>query len=113
MDIIAAIDEATGCQQCGKPLERSVSDDFCGEGCQQAWHANRVALVPQTAPSPEWSLAPGGVIRGHTCHLEIREDGTIMDNTGAILAREARLNIDVGNWIPPLVWDYLREGEGS
>lgn len=47
-DIIAAIDEATGCQQCGKPLERSVSDDFCGEGCQQAWHAKRVGMTRLT-----------------------------------------------------------------
>lgn len=49
MDIISAIDQATGCQQCGNPLERSVSDDFCGEGCQQAWHAKRTG-----APLNHW-----------------------------------------------------------
>jgi hypothetical protein len=45
-DIIAAIDQAVGCQHCGGSLQRSVSDDFCGEGCQQAWHASRVRLAP-------------------------------------------------------------------
>lgn len=51
MDIISAIDTAVGCQQCGKPLEGSVSDDFCGEGCQQRWHANRVSNQVDKAPS--------------------------------------------------------------
>ncbi|PWK81703.1 hypothetical protein C8D88_116114 [Lentzea atacamensis] len=40
-DIIARIDAVTGCQQCGKPLGPSPSDDFCGEGCQHAWHVKR------------------------------------------------------------------------
>ena len=48
-DIISAIDQATGCQQCGKPLERSVSDDFRGEGCQQAWHAKRADSLKVTS----------------------------------------------------------------
>jgi hypothetical protein len=42
VDIVEAIDRATGCQQCGKALGPSPSDDFCGEGCQHAWHAGRV-----------------------------------------------------------------------
>lgn len=41
-DIIATIDAAVGCQRCGKSLESSVSDDFCGEWCQRSWHATRV-----------------------------------------------------------------------
>ncbi|MDF2969533.1 MAG: hypothetical protein K0Q93_3311, partial [Nocardioidaceae bacterium] len=41
-DIIAAIDSVTGCQQCGKDLTGSVSDDFCSEVCHQAWHAVHV-----------------------------------------------------------------------
>lgn len=41
VDIIDAIDRATGCQQCGRDLFRSVSDDFCSEDCQQEWSANR------------------------------------------------------------------------
>lgn len=44
MDIIAAIDAVTGCQQCGRTLEGSVSDDFCGERCQRTWAANRVGV---------------------------------------------------------------------
>ncbi len=39
MDILAAIDAAVGCQQCGGKLDESVSDDFCGQDCQQAWAA--------------------------------------------------------------------------
>ena len=38
-DILDAIDEATGCQQCGAPLaEDGASPDFCGVDCQRAWH---------------------------------------------------------------------------
>lgn len=44
VDIIAAIDSATGCQQCGKDLTGSVSDDFCSEKCQGAWSAERVGI---------------------------------------------------------------------
>lgn len=38
-DILAAIDAAVGCQQCGGPLGPSPSDDFCRQDCQDAWHA--------------------------------------------------------------------------
>lgn len=40
-DILAAIDAATGCQQCGGPLTGSVSDDFCRAECQISWHAEQ------------------------------------------------------------------------
>lgn len=40
-DILDQIDTAIGCQQCGGPLRDSPSDDFCGESCQEAWHAGR------------------------------------------------------------------------
>lgn len=43
MDIIAAINHATGCHHCGAPLDASPSDDFCGQDCQQAWAAARTA----------------------------------------------------------------------
>ncbi len=49
-DIISAIDQATGCQQCGKLLGRSVSDDFCGEGCQQRWYTIRARVVKVEPP---------------------------------------------------------------
>lgn len=43
MDIIAAIDEATGCQYCGDLLdEGSPSGDFCSEDCQSGWHRAKV-----------------------------------------------------------------------
>ncbi len=46
-DTLAAIDAATGCQQCGGPLGDSPSDDFCGENCQAAWRAERVGTFPE------------------------------------------------------------------
>lgn len=54
-DIIEAIDHATGCQQCGGDLTGSVSDDFCSEVCQQAWHTVHVSKVENLllpTPSP-------------------------------------------------------------
>lgn len=45
-DIIDQIDAATGCQQCGKDLGRSVSDDFCSESCQTQWYQGRSAPLP-------------------------------------------------------------------
>ncbi|MFC6090856.1 hypothetical protein [Saccharothrix lopnurensis] len=40
-DIIAAIDAATGCQQCTGPLGDSPSADFCSATCQADWSAAR------------------------------------------------------------------------
>jgi hypothetical protein len=35
-------DQSSTCVQCGRPLgEKSVSDDFCRQDCQRAWHAER------------------------------------------------------------------------
>lgn len=42
MDIISAIDQATGCHQCGNPLGSSPSSDFCSEFCQATWQEKRV-----------------------------------------------------------------------
>jgi hypothetical protein len=50
-DAVAAIDEVIGdsagaCNQCGRPLDDSPSDDFCSENCQQVWRsANRAAVA--------------------------------------------------------------------
>lgn len=63
MDIIAAIDRATGCHRCGAAaLDNSPSDDFCSEECQAAWAAGRVAL-PTGYHEPH-ELDPGGVPEG-------------------------------------------------
>lgn len=52
-DVLSAIDAHTaGCVFCGHTLACSPSDDFCGERCQQAWHAARAGLGYQ--PSPVW-----------------------------------------------------------
>ena len=46
-DILDTIDNARGCQRCGRPLGASPSDDFCSPECLRAWHArNTVALDP-------------------------------------------------------------------
>lgn len=44
-DILATIDAATGCQQCGGPLGDSPSDDFCRERCRMAWYAAGVQIL--------------------------------------------------------------------
>lgn len=41
-DILAAIDAAVGCQQCGGPLGDSPSTDFCSERCDLSWRARHV-----------------------------------------------------------------------
>ncbi len=46
-DIIATIDEALGCHECGGPLDGSVDQDFCSERCHRAWHGRRVGVVPE------------------------------------------------------------------
>lgn len=48
MDIISAIDAATGCQHCGNPLGSSPSSDFCSEFCQATWHEKRVGILRVT-----------------------------------------------------------------
>lgn len=37
-DTLAAIEAATGCQECEGPLGASPSDEFCSEICQGNWH---------------------------------------------------------------------------
>jgi hypothetical protein len=60
VDILAAIDAAVGCQQCGGKLGNSPSDDFCDDECQQEWHAERsVELVGYREPWRQPWLFPG------------------------------------------------------
>jgi len=40
-DTLTAIDAATGCQWCHGPLGDSVSESFCSEAHQRAWHESR------------------------------------------------------------------------
>lgn len=49
-DILDQIDAAIGCQQCGRSLAASVSDDFCSEDCQYAWYQSRVAVSQEFSP---------------------------------------------------------------
>lgn len=56
--IIDKIDAAMGCQQCGKPLGRSPSNDFCSESCQHGWAA-KSADPPSPQPGrPEFDRRP-------------------------------------------------------
>lgn len=55
-DTVSAIDSAIGCQQCGRPVSGSPSDDFCSENCQAVWQASRLdrpglRLVSPAAPA--------------------------------------------------------------
>lgn len=52
-DILDAIDTALGCQRCGRALDSSVSNDFCGEVCQTEWHARRAQPLPVEVSEPE------------------------------------------------------------
>jgi len=61
-DILDRIDDATLCTECRHPLGGSVSDEFCGPGCQQAWYARRTVPLP---PSPDpWRTWADGVPYG-------------------------------------------------
>jgi hypothetical protein len=53
-DIIARIDAAIGCRQCGGSLDDSPSPDFCGEECQQTWHTARTEPLPAPISAPGW-----------------------------------------------------------
>jgi len=55
-DILATIDAAIGCQNCGGPLADSVSDDFCGPGCQRLWAAANT--LPLDSYSEPYDLFP-------------------------------------------------------
>lgn len=74
-DIIAAIDHATGCQQCGKDLTGSVSDDFCSEECQRGWQAVNVAHVKQVEPEVNRRIQvyAGGFAAAMNAALEVME----------------------------------------
>lgn len=61
VDIIAAIDTALGCQQCGNDLGTSPSPDFCREWCQQDWHRAHVGAV--AIPDPAGRLRFSDLIR--------------------------------------------------
>jgi hypothetical protein len=81
VDILAAIDAAVGCQQCGSPLGGSPSTDFCSSGCQEAWHAARSdELVGYeepsdwARPSPDTTRWPPGVFHLPRSTGDLRAD---------------------------------------
>ncbi len=63
MDIVDRIDAVTGCHTCGGPLGGSVSDTFCGEPCQWAWHRSRAAAPPDDWP--EFDAEAAEVLAAH------------------------------------------------
>lgn len=117
-ETLAAIDNTTGCHQCGNPLGESPSSDFCSEYCQRVWQANRIGA---TAVPPEaiMEFAHGGVITNparlhsgrdereylvplrrpedrpeyeYRAHFEIQADGSVVDNTPFIRERQRNAN---------------------
>lgn len=77
MDIISAIDSATGCHQCGNPLGSSPSSDFCSEFCQRTWQSNRAAppLLSEFREIPLRSVSQ------HTVYT-VTSPGTAHGNSG-------------------------------
>jgi hypothetical protein len=54
-------DHSPSCQQCGKPLGTSVSDDFCRQECQAAWNAERAKpLSDYREPWHDWAWWAAG-----------------------------------------------------
>lgn len=99
MDIISSIDQAVGCHSCGGSLEKSVSDLFCSEHCQQAWHKRSVGI----AVTRETTLE-------HVVEVDMSGFAAAAERASAAARR---LSAAVLGSIPQEVWDYLREGEGS
>ncbi len=61
--IATAIGE-TPCQHCGAAPGSSASGDFCGEDCQQAWHAARASRpAPTGGTAPDESLPESAPLR--------------------------------------------------
>ncbi len=59
VDILAVIDAALGCRQCGGPLGDSPSTLFCSDDCQRAWHAARSDhLVGYQEPDDQFLADP-------------------------------------------------------
>lgn len=55
-DFLDRLDEAIGCQQCGRPLGESVSEDFCSIACQTLWHRQHVEpLTTYHEPWDDWA----------------------------------------------------------
>jgi Protein of unknown function (DUF3631) len=93
---LTAIDDAIGeppCQHCGQSRGTSVSDDFCCEDCQHAWHDRHGARPPANATAPDQSIPettpartlgwlgqppPGAITRG---------GHEVLDDVAAFVAR--------------------------
>lgn len=73
-DIVATITAAIGCQQCGRSLGGSPSDDFCGEACQERWHAARVR---SSSPAVQWG------------NVAVRSNASVDDAVAAIVGHDA------------------------
>lgn len=65
MDIIAAIDHATGCHTCGRGLQDSVSDLFCGPDCQADWYAERTDPLADYAEPDDLPQYVGNLVEFH------------------------------------------------
>lgn len=83
-DILAAIDAATGCQQCGGPLGNSPSDDFCRERCRMTWYTARTQVL---TPKAEESLRAFTASLFDNLRTAFEEFGRALAQAGAELAK--------------------------
>ena len=88
-DTLAAIDAAVGCQQCGRPLDGSVSDDFDTEECQTAWHAARTSRLAGGEPARVF-VGPGSTAWGLTVAAPLLDEfmARAVEQVSALRARQ-------------------------
>lgn len=111
MDIIAAIDTATGCQHCGGPLGDSPSDDFCSPEHQAAWLAARTVPLTDHDEPEDLPVHVGNLVELHnpetcvTCtdrtpaahrHVPDALLALVYAHTAARQARAARPSLSIG-----------------
>lgn len=65
-DFISELDSAIGCQQCGRPLGDSPSDDFCTPDCQAAWSAARTAPLASYSEPDEQPAHVSNLVELHS-----------------------------------------------
>ena len=102
-DTLAAVGAAVACQQCGRPLAGSVSDDFHTEKCQAAWHAARTSQLVDDEPGPmtpqEAALAAGWAVMREALDTYTRDPnvaayGEFLRTREALRAQYDRIEAD-------------------
>ena len=93
---LAAIDAALPeqCQHCEQPLGGSVSDEFCSEDCQHAWHEGRAespslarGIVPDGSIPETTPIRPLGWLGPPPPGAIVRAGHEVLDDVAAFVAR--------------------------